>query len=138
MPNLALAVYFWLAFCCNVHQVDLNFAAAVMRVESGIPGVCEFRTGHLPPHHWGPMNVDDCFRGQPWGWKVEEWHTNIWYGVRALRGKNRRAILQNYNRKCNPAYINAVLRLARQYDRKPTPELALASIYYTKIPLSFR
>lgn len=115
--TLFLSVYLWLSFCCTVHQVDYPFAAAVMQIESGIPGALPFRLGHIGERYWGPFCIDDDYRRGKWCWPVDDWRVNVWYGVQALKGKDHLHILHRYNPKATRAYLKAVRQLTLQNTR---------------------
>jgi hypothetical protein len=107
---------FWLITQASIkHGVDPNFAKAVAIVESGIPGKCEIRIGRLgKSRYYGPMGLDKDFLSR---WPIDDPITNIEIGVRALRGRDKRAVLKRYHGAPPADYVRAVMSKYREYGR---------------------
>lgn len=109
-----LSIIFWSAFWSAQYGVDLPFALSVAHVESRAPGH-EFRIGLLGGRWYGPYNIDAGFKFR---WPdIDTIRGNARAGVRALRGRDKRQILRNYNRAFTQAYYQAVMRAERRYRK---------------------
>lgn len=103
----------WLTACARLEGVDPAFAAAVFHIESR-SATQEFRFGPLgrAGKYLGPAGINRCFRAK---WDIDNWRVNAWVGVRALRGRDERRVLQRYNASFTEAYYRAVLAAKRKY-----------------------
>ena len=107
------ALLIFMQTCCQHFGVDYPFAHGVATVESGCK-VNEVRVGPLGSKgkFIAPFGINKCFRDK---WDIDNPYINIVVGVRALRGRDQRHVLQRYNAEFNEAYYRAVMACARQY-----------------------
>ena len=106
MTGLALAALLaWFQTCGALYGVEPEFAWAVARVESGVPGGPEIRLGPLGR------------RGKYYG-PIDDPYVNVEVGVKALRGADKRRVLQRYNAAFNEAYCRAVMSTYHQAKRE--------------------
>lgn len=100
----------WLQACAATHGVEPEFALAVATVESRL------QCGPLGSKgtYYGPMGIHKCFRAK---WDIANPFVNIAVGVKALKGRDQRRVLQRYNASFNEAYFRAVQSCRRQYQR---------------------
>lgn len=113
-PLSALLLKVWIAVCAAHWGVDPSFALAVAHIESRLPGRVEFRCGPLPGGtFYGPFGIHRCFLKR---WPIDNVLVNCWYGVRALRGGNKKKVLRRYNAEFDRAYWLAVRRAEEKYD----------------------
>ncbi len=118
MSGVALAALLaWMQACAGVYGVEPEFAYAVARVESGVPGGVEIRCGALgrAGKYYGPFGIHRDFRRR---WPIDEPFTNVAVGVKALRGRDKRRVLRRYNAEFSEAYYRAVMAIYRQAKRK--------------------
>ena len=118
MTGLPLALLLaWLQACALTYGVEPEFAYAVARVESGVPGLAEIRCGPLgrSGKYYGPMGINRCFKEK---WPIDDPYINVVVGVKALRGADKRRVLQRYNAAFNEAYYRAVMATYRQAKRE--------------------
>jgi hypothetical protein len=62
----------------------------------------------------GPFGIHRDFRAK-WP-NLDDPFVNIWVGVRALRGENKKKVLRRYNANFTQAYWLAVKRAWRKYE----------------------
>lgn len=107
----------WMKACALTYGVEPEFAYAVARVESGGQGVTEIRCGPLGRSgtYYGPFGIHRDFRRR---WPVDDPFVNVEVGVKALRGRDKRRVLQRYNASFNEAYYRAVMAIYRQAKRE--------------------
>jgi hypothetical protein len=107
----------WLQACALTYGVEPEFAFAVARVESGLPGAAVIRCGPLgrSGKYYGPFGIHRDFRRR---WPIDDPFVNVAVGVKALRGTDKRRVLQRYNAAFNEAYYRAVMRIYRQAQRE--------------------
>jgi hypothetical protein len=118
MSGLGMALLLaWLQACALTYGVEPEFAWAVARVESGVPGGAEIRCGPLgrSGKYYGPMGINRCFKAK---WPIDNAFVNVEVGVKALRGADKRRVLQRYNAAFNEAYFRAVMAVYRQAKRE--------------------
>jgi hypothetical protein len=97
------------------HGVDPAFCKAVARIESGTK-TQQFRVGRLgQSKYFGPFGIHQDFIRL---WSVDDLETNIEVGVKALRGKDKRAVLKRYNPKFNHKYYSEIMKLTKQYQKE--------------------
>ena len=107
----------WFQACALTYGVEPEFAWAVARVESGAPGGAEIRCGPLgrSGKYYGPMGINRCFKAK---WPIDNAFVNVEVGVKALRGADKRRVLQRYNAAFDEAYFRAVMAIYRQAKRE--------------------
>jgi len=116
--GLAMALLLvWLRSCALTYGVEPEFAYAVARVESGLPGAAEIRCGPLgrTGKYYGPFGIHRDFRQR---WPVDHPFVNVAVGVKALQGPDKRRVLRRYNTAFNGAYYRAVMAIYRQAKRE--------------------
>lgn len=106
----------WFQACGTIYGVEPDFAWAVARVESGLPGGPEIRCGPLGRcgKYYGPMGINRCFKTK---WPIDDPYVNVEVGVKALRGADKRRVLQRYNAAFNESYYRAVMAIYHQARR---------------------
>jgi len=109
----------WIRAYAALYGVEPEFALAVAHVESGCAGQ-EFRLGPLGKKgkYAGPFGLDRAYCRERFGLDPVDPETNIRIGVRALRGRDPRAVLQRYNAKFNERYWRAVQQAKRRYKSR--------------------
>lgn len=107
----------WLQACALTYGVEPEFAWAVARVESGVPGGAEIRCGPLgrAGKYYGPFGIHRDFRRR---WPINDPFVNVEVGIKALRGTDKRQVLRRYNAAFNEAYYRAVMAIYRQAKRE--------------------
>jgi hypothetical protein len=107
----------WLKACAAAYGVEPEFAWAVARVESGVPGAAEIRCGPLgrSGKYYGPFGIHRDFRRR---WPIDDPYVNMAVGVKALRGADKRRVLRRYNTAFNEGYYRAVMAIYRQAKRE--------------------
>jgi len=107
----------WMQACATLYGVEPEFALAVATIESRLQCGPLGRKGT----YCGPMGIHKCFRAK---WDIDNPFVNIAVGVRALKGRDQRRVLQRYNASFNEAYWRAVQSCRRQYQRDRVFEFA--------------
>lgn len=114
-PLITALLVAWITACAQVHGVSPEFARAVATVESRPAGggYLEMRVGRLgKSKYYGPLGVnEDCFKDKE---NVRNPFLNVYWGVKALRGANKRRVLKRYNTSFNEAYYREVRRVERK------------------------
>jgi hypothetical protein len=107
----------WLQACALTYGVEPEFAYAVARVESGVPGGAAIRCGPLgrAGKYYGPFGIHRDFRKR---WPIDDPFVNVAVGVKALRGPDKLRVLKRYNASFNQAYYRAVMAIYRQAQRE--------------------
>lgn len=95
--------------------VDPYFAAAVAWVECAGWKAGPLGKGPNGRKYIGPMGINRCFAAR---WDIYDPLVNLEVGIRALRGRDRKAVLRRYNHAASQAYIGAVLGLCRQFHKE--------------------
>lgn len=106
----------WMRACALTYGVEPEFAYAVARVESGVPGGPALRFGPLgrAGKYYGPFGIHRDFRKK---WPIDHPLVNVAVGVRALRGQDKRRVLQRYNTNFDESYFRAVMAVYRRAKR---------------------
>jgi hypothetical protein len=110
----------WLYTVCSLYQVEPAFALAVMTVESRQLDahqnvVQEFRFGRLGKSpFWGPGGIRGRYK---FGLDMADPKSNILVAVRALRGRDKRAVLRRYHGAPPAEYVAAVMSKYREFRR---------------------
>ncbi|MCL4501163.1 MAG: hypothetical protein M1438_04825 [Deltaproteobacteria bacterium] len=109
----------WIRAAALFYGVEPEFALAVAHVESGT-ATQEFRLGPLGKKgiYAGPFGLHRAYCREHFGLDPLAPETNIMIGVKALRGRDQRRVLQRYNRSFNESYYRAVQRAQRHYRRE--------------------
>jgi hypothetical protein len=97
MSGLAAALLLaWMQACAVSCGVEPEFAYAVARVESGVPGGPALRCGPLgrAGKYYGPFGIHRDFKRR---WAIDDPFVNVAVGVKALRGADKRRVLKRYN-----------------------------------------
>jgi hypothetical protein len=134
MTGLAMALLLaWMRVCSLHYGVEPEFALAVARVESGVPGGPALRCGPLgrSGKYYGPFGLHRDFLRR---WPIDNPFVNVEIGVKALRGQDKLRVLRRYNpTRLNRAYEQAVMRLYRQEKaRRQTNETGDMRVFSSK------
>jgi len=98
-------------------DVNPHFAMAVATVESRTKNKL-FRTGKIGKTYAGPMGLHIAYVRDKFNLDATDLNTNIYIGVRALRGKDEKRVLRRYNKEFNIAYYKAVQRAKKDFRRR--------------------
>ena len=118
--NLSTALLLaWMKVCCLNYGVEPEFALAVARVESGTKTE-KLRFGPMGKSgkYYGPFGIERSFLRR---WPIDNPFVNVEVGVKALRGSDKRRILQRYNTNFNEAYFRAVITTCRRNKEEKLP-----------------
>jgi hypothetical protein len=109
----------WMKTCCLYYGVEPEFALAVARVESGTrTEMLRFGPMGRSKKYYGPFGIERSFLRR---WPIDNPFVNVEVGVKALRGRDKRRVLQRYNASFNEPYFRAVMAACRRYKSEGMP-----------------
>jgi hypothetical protein len=119
MTLLTAILLAWMKACCLNYGVEPEFALAVARVESGTKTEM-LRFGPLgrEGRFYGPFCIERSFLRR---WPIDNPFVNIEVGVKALRGRDKRRVLQRFNASFDEPYFRAVMAARRKFRSEKLP-----------------
>ena len=114
-------MFAWIGSIAQAYGVCPSFAQAVAVVESRPAGTeIALRVGPIGGgRFYGPFAIHKDYLKR---WPIDVPWINCVVGVRALRGKDKKRVLQRYNRSWTPAYHAEVMRIKKQIERRGLPK----------------